>query len=135
MINRRYIIGIILALFMVCALVSVVDTVSAVKYKKIDSGKAYPEDGMAVKWTTYSNGNSVKTNYSMYAKFSSKGKYKYMGKMGIFLTKSSKTKLKYTVSLSSSYTESYKKSGYEKTSRTAKSYYFKYIKPSLKYGF
>jgi len=135
MINRRYIVGIILALVMVCAVVSIVDTASAAKYKKIDSGKAYPDKGMVAKWNTYYNGKTVKTNYYMYAKFSSKGKYMYVGKMNIALTKTTKTKIKAVVSVSSPYYGSYKDSGYEKTSRTAKSYYFKYVKPSLKYGF
>lgn len=112
MIDKRHIMGIILALVMVCAALSIVDTVSAAKYKKIDSGKAYPDKGMAAKWTTYSKGNSVKANYYMYAKFSEKGKYKYIGDMGILLTKTAKTKLKYTVSVISSYVGSYKQSGY-----------------------
>ena len=38
---------------MVCATISVVDTVSAAKYKKIDSGKFKNDDGTIITFTTY----------------------------------------------------------------------------------
>lgn len=131
--NKKYI-GILLVFLMVSTAITVVDTVSAAKYKKIDSGKAFPEKGMKVTWNSYHNGKTVKTNYYMYVKPSGKKKYSYIGKIDTWLTKKTKNKLKFTVNVSSKFLGSYKSSGYEKTRLSVNSYYFKRLKPELKRG-
>jgi len=135
MIKKNHIIGIILALFVICAVISVVDTVSAAKYKKIDSGKFKNDDGSISKFVTYYNGKTVKINLKLYAKDPKIKKYQAIGIANIYLTKTSKKLLKEKMVFKfkyKSYSSTQAVTGYEKTSLSAKSYYLKYFKPTMK---
>lgn len=135
MIKQKHIIGILLALVMICAALSVVDTVSAAKYKKIDSGKFKNDDGTMSRFTTYYNSKTVKINMKIYAKNPKTKKYQSIGTTNIYLTKSSKKTLKVKVVLQikwKAYSSTNTGTYYEKTSLSAKSYYIKKLKPAMK---
>ena len=67
--KQKFIIGMLIALFMVFAMISVVDSVSAVKWKKYDSGKfkdSYPPAGYK---TTAQYESYVKGDNELYVNF------------------------------------------------------------------
>ena len=130
MLNRRYIIGILLILLMTCVAVSAVDPVSAAKYKKIDSGNVDANDGSVIKYTTQFNGKTVKMTNKIYA--IGKNKSKYVGTATYYLTKTNKKTIKQTIVISSKGFKSKKTIDYYTTSLSAKSYYKKVLKPVLK---
>lgn len=126
MLNKRYIVGIVLIFFMAIAIASAVDDVSSAKYKKFDSGKKInSNNGNIATWTAYSNGKTVKTTLNVYAK---KGNKKVKIAYTEFtLTKISKNKLNIVITGKNS-----KNKYTEKTSLSAKAYYNKYIKSIYK---
>jgi len=126
MIKRRYIVGIILALLMLCAAVTAADAVSAAKYKKFDSGKAKSNDGI-IKYTTFYNGKTVKMVNKVYTKNS-----KYVGSMTFYISKYGKNQLKAKIVTRVKGYPVQTKNSYEKTKLSPKTYYNKKIKPSLK---
>lgn len=134
MIKKRYILGIVMLFFMLIAVASAVDGVSAAKYKKIDQGKKYVGDGVTTSWNAYYNGKTVKTTCNFYIKVSKESDYYKYASMKTTLTKTSKTKLKSSMTLNilgskSSVTTT------ERTSLTAKSYYTKYFRKAYTSGF
>ena len=133
MIKKKHAMGIILALVMICAALSAVDTVSAAKYKKIDSGKYKEDSGVLDKYTTYYNGKTVKISFNGYAKNKKTKKYtKYLGNVKYYLTKTSKKKLKVVKVSKLKGTPSQKETSYDITSLSAKKYYYKKLKPGMK---
>ena len=136
MVNQKHIIGILLALVIVCATISIVDTVSAAKYKKIDSYK-YKDGSGVSKVTTYYNGKTVKVNSKFYLKNKKTNKYTKLSEtMDMYLTKVSKNKLKMVIIdkevCKKHGSHTHKDIEYRKTSLSAKSYYTKVLKPLMK---
>ena len=92
--KRKYIIGILLAVLMVCAVVSFADTVSAAKWKKYDSGKFsdnYPPVGYKIgsKYQSYVKGdNKLYVNYYNFKKGTNK---KHLGAKWTFTKIDKKT--------------------------------------------
>ena len=123
MIKKKHMIGIVLALVMVCAMISVVDTVSAAKYKKIDSFKNKNNNGTINKFTTYYNGKTIKIKLSLYSKASKTKKSKNLGYSNIYLTKTSKKVLKMTTIPKFKNSPNVKDTQYVKTSLSSKKYY------------
>lgn len=71
MLRKKYILSILLVIFMVCAIVSVVDTVSAPKYHVIDKGTKYfdfyKKSDKEIKsvWKTQSDGKKIVANWKI----------------------------------------------------------------------
>lgn len=133
MINKKYIISILLVVLMTIAIASAVESASAAKYKTIDTGKKTLKEGNSTiisKWNTQSNGKSIKTKWKLYVKtpetrvfvlgsnsllsFKKIGKKKIVGTFKTYKTMVTSPSTKPVV---------------DKTSLSAKSYYFKKIKP------
>ena len=129
---KKYIFISLLIFFILIAVTSSVDTISATKYKKIDQGKINGYNGVLVKYVTYHNGKTVKMFNKVYIK--NKNKYKQLSTMNIYLTKNTKTKLKIRIVSSSKGVPDFKHTFYEKTRLSAKSFYKKNISPNSNYG-
>jgi len=115
---------------MVIAVATAVEDVSAAKYKQFDKGSKNLGNGVSTSWTAKSNGKTVKTVFNVYIEYFGVGKYKYSS-MSTTLTKTSKTKLKYTITTNINGSKATKKYS-EKTKLSAKNYYNKYIKKAYK---
>ena len=138
MLRKKYILGILLAIFMLCAVVSAVDDVSAAKYKVIDKGTKYYDNDVKgdknVKsvWKTYSNGKKIVIYWKGYNNFGKK-EYKLVTNSKITVTKVSKTKFKITdISYRTKYVPYDKDTYYVKSKLSLKSYYSKTYKPALR---
>jgi len=138
MLRKKYILGILLAIFMFCAVVSAVEDVSAAKYKVIDKGTAYIDNDVKgdknVKsvWKTYSNGKKIVIYWKGYNNFGKK-KYQLVSNSKDSITKVSKTEFKITsISYRTKYVPYSKKTYYEKSSLSLKSYYLKRCKPAFR---
>ena len=130
MIKKRYILGIVLVLFMLIAVATAVDDVSAAKYKKFDSGKKVSSNGYTSKWVAYSNGKDVKCTGNFYMKI--EGQSLKIGTMKVTLVKVSKNKIKGT--MTSKFIGSKKESDTKtfKSKLSTKTYYKKNIKKLFK---
>lgn len=135
MLKKKYIIGILLAVLMTCAVVSAMDTVSAAKYKKIDEGKNTVYDSYnneyVTKWYAKSNGKVVKTSWKLYAKVNNKNVL-YSNWVGSH-KKTSKKVLKSSVTYKKTkYMSRSKKRYQDKTTLSANKFYMKKLKPIFK---
>jgi len=138
MLKKKYILGILLAIFMLCAVVSAVDDVSAAKYKMTDKGTKYIDNDVKgdknVKsvWKTYYNGKKIIIYWKGYNNFGKK-KYKLVSNSKITITKPSKTKIKITtISYRTKYVP-YRKTTYcAEDSLGLKTYYSKYYEPTVR---
>jgi len=118
MLRKKYILGMLLAMFMFCAVVTLVDDVSAAtKYKVIDKGTKYLDNDVKgdrnIKsvWKTYSNKKKIVIYWKGYNNFGKK-KYQLVANSKITITKVGKTKFKETnISYRTKYVP-YKKSTY-----------------------
>jgi len=130
MIKKRYILGIFLLLFMVIAMASAVDDVSAAKYTKYNSGTKVFSDGFTSKWVAYSNGKNIKSTCNAYMKKG--GKDVKIGTVKVNLVKVGKNKLKWTkiIKLIGANKKTETRTVIYKSS--TKSYYKKYIIPYFK---
>ena len=130
MIKKKYILGIMLALLMLCAAVTAADEVSAAKYK-VDKGSVIYENGKAMmQWNTYldtkTNKRTVDVTFGNYNKKNKK--YIPMEGYTTTLKKVSKTKIKIVeVELKSEE----KKVKYKKTRFTTKAYYWNVYRPQM----
>ena len=138
MLRKKYILGILLAIFMFCAVVSAVDEVFAAKYKVIDKGTKYidfyekKDKDIKSVWKTKSNGKTIVADWKVYRKFGKKN-YKLFSDIKITMTKVSKTKIKVTYINYRTKYGSYSKDTYSvKTNLSLKSYYSEYHKQNFR---
>lgn len=131
MFNKKHLIGILLGLIMVCSLVTVVDTVSAAKYKTIDKdSKIFEEKGVTFKAKLYakSNGKTVKSKCVFYSKSDSDKKYKKYAYMKTSSKKISKKNVKSSVLSKFKGNAVHKGVFNDKSLFSINKYYFKHIK-------
>ena len=138
MLRKKYILGILLAIFILCAVVSAVDAVSAAKYKVIDKGTKYLDIGVkgdeSAKsvWKTYYNGKKIVIYWKAYNRMGKK-KYQLVANLEITITKVSKTKVKITyINYRTKYGSYIKSTYYDKSNLSLKNYYSKYYKPDFR---
>ena len=115
--------------FMVIAVATAVEDVSAAKYKQFDKGsKIIGKDAVgknvSISWNAKSNGKTVKTVCNFH-KVYGKNKKTKIASITATLTKISKTKIKYTVTTKEKGRKSVTETFIKKTKLTAKSYYNK----------
>jgi len=134
MINKKHILVILLSLFIVCAVISVTDSVSAAKYKKIDSGNSTIYKSFILsKWNTKSNGKTVKVNWKLYAKDYETNKYFLYSKSILSFKKNGKTKIRgILINYKTRYVQYSKAPIKDSTKLSVNKYYFKKVKPLLK---
>jgi len=133
MIKQKHVIGILLALVMVCATMSIVDTVDAAKYRKIDKGQHYDSTGVFVKYTAYYNGKTVKVVQKGYIFDSNTNKYnKFIGTDTFYSTKVGKNVIKINRVIKQKGYSTRKENHRIKTKLSAKSFYKKKLIPLLK---
>jgi hypothetical protein len=120
---------------MILALVSVLDTVSAAKYEKIDSGSKTAKIGNMTaisKWVAYSNGETVIAKWKVYAKYPKHKKYTIVFNSDISYKAPSENKLAGTITTYKTiFTPYYKQSFNMESSLTAKSYYYQKLRPEF----
>ena len=130
MTNKKYVIGIILMLFMLCATASAIDAASAAKYK-VDKGSVITSDGKGMmKWdTTLDTKNNARTISATIGNYNKKTK-KYNPREGSIITlkKVSKTKIK-IVSVEPK--SGQKVTSYKKTKLSTRLYYWNVYRPYL----
>jgi len=138
MLKKKYILGILLAIFMFCAVVSAVDEVSAAKYKVIDKGikyfDFYEKKDKEIKsvWKTQSNGKKIVVDWKNYRKFGKKN-YKLFSDIRISMTKVSKTKVKVTYTYYRTKYGPYSKSTtYDRSNLSINRHYSEYYKSGFR---
>jgi hypothetical protein len=132
-INKKYAISILFVFLVTVAMICAVETVTAAKYKTIDSGKKVfiEENGTAIsQWKTISNGKVIKSKFKLYGKNSEMKKHVLVLHTDMTIKKISKTKVICTVvsykTVGAPYT---KKTIPIKTRSSSLSWYYKEIRP------
>ena len=135
MVNKKYLISSILVVLISIAMISAVESVSAAKYKTIDTGKKAFKDNnipMISKWNAKSNGKTVIAYWKLYFKNPKTKRYILASNVKFSFKKISKTKLVGTGTTYKTVAAPYSKEPIaSKTRLSAKSYYFKELRPLL----